>query len=225
MATCSRETQSLAYIVDEGKGSMWGSEEHAMGARVWFFFSSSSFRLAWACNCWLKVVYVVVVWMVSWKDGESAGNKVSDVGLEALAPALAKLTLLKTLQLSGKCVCTSPLVCAALPAPKRPCSLCLPWHTGVLVELLPAGNNITDAGLKALAPSLARLTQLQTLHLNGECKCGSAYVCLTPSCVRCSPHAPVTLLLALGSHCRWLLPCLQTMKALVPRESRPWRPP
>ena len=105
---------------------------------------------------------------------------------------------------------------------------CCPPHHGltlpalhtciaVVVGLLLAGNNIGDAGAKALAPQLAKLTQLQTLDLGGECMCGSACVTHPLLCVCGAPHthhgltlpAPYTCIAAVVG-C-----CLQTTRLAI----------
>ena len=46
--------------------------------------------------------------------------------------------------------------------------MCVVGCGGVAAAWLQAGNFMGAEGAKALAPELGKLTQLQTLHLNGE---------------------------------------------------------
>ena len=97
---------------------------------------------------------------------------------------------------------------------------CIAAVAGVLL----AGNNIGAAGVEALAPSLAQLTQLQTLDLGRECMCGRACVTHPLLHVRCFPHTMGSLCL-LFTHALLLgLGCCLQGTTLAMLEWRPWRP-
>lgn len=106
--------------------------------------------------------------------GLQAANQLDAKGAAALAPELGKLTQLLTLKLTSELVvCVAALVnnCAAvaccLSRCTRTCAITHPNCVGVALAGWQADNGVGDEGAAALAPSLAKMTQLQTLGLEG----------------------------------------------------------
>ena len=137
-----------------------------------------------------------------------AGNRVSDAGVKVLAPYLAYVTQLQTLNLHGECkFCGNAGVIAVLLTHTvlSACSLRIIAIAVFTVRgrALRTGNNIADAGVQALSPWLGHVTQLQALHLGGECMRGSPRLLAalpTPRSFCCALH--MLLLLSCRVPCR-----------------------
>ena len=99
-------------------------------------------------------------WHVAWSWCVT-GNLISGDGIAALAPSLAGLSSLRTLDLSGEW-------CEMWGWMRRGREgLTCGWHVA-WCWCVTTGNAISDAGMEALAPSLAGLSSLWTLDLSGE---------------------------------------------------------
>lgn len=75
-----------------------------------------------------------------------------------------------------------------------------------LWRLPQAGNKLGDEGAQALAPEIAKLTQLQELNLQGECECELSYAvvcklrCLCLSRLALLPNALLVVLCSRRQH-------------------------
>ena len=92
--------------------------------------------------------------------GVGAGNSLGVEAAKVLAPALAKLTHLNSLDLGGACRIGMQYAGFFVR------------RAAVTRDVVGVGNNLEVEAAKALASGLAKLTQLNSLNLGCACRIG-----------------------------------------------------
>jgi len=120
----------------------------------------NSLHLNGACRIRMQCASFVARRDAVTRDGVGAGNSLGVEGAKVLAPVLAKLTQLNSLNLG--CAYRIRMQCASFVARRD----------AVTRDGVGAGNRLGVEGAKALAPVLATLTQLNLLSLERACRIG-----------------------------------------------------
>ena len=101
------------------------------------------------------------------------GNNLGAAGVEALRPALEKLTKLTILNLDSTCGAVVVRKLGVCGVARR--QLCVQHDSPVPLDAVAApANDLGADGAKALCPALEKLANLTFLYLDSECVWGCA---------------------------------------------------